>query len=164
MIPIFGSYLQIMKFIDEKDKTKNHPFNEFIENTFFKDKKEIPPIVGFSLGTTVTLMINTPEIAEELFLTKNKYFEKHQRGANLFSRLLGDSILFSKSDLKWQQKRKSLGAALYKDKLRAMVDMMKNSTTEILRNNWMKVEDGKIDIVKESTNLLINVVLSCLFG
>jgi hypothetical protein len=46
-------------------------------------------------------MINTPEIAEELFLTKNKYFEKHQRAANLFARLGGDSILFSKSDLKW---------------------------------------------------------------
>jgi cytochrome P450 len=66
-----------MKFIDAEDKTKGHPFNEFLEATYFKGNKEIPPIVGFSLGTTVTLMINTPELAEELFLTKNKYYEKH---------------------------------------------------------------------------------------
>ncbi len=41
---------------------------------------------------------------------------------------------------------------------------MKNSATEIIRQNWMKAKDGKIDIVKETTNLLINIVLCCLFG
>jgi len=57
-----------------------------------------------------------------------------------------------------------LGAALYKDKLRAMIDMMKISACEIIRNKWMKAKDGKIDVVKETTNLLINMVLCCLFG
>jgi hypothetical protein len=73
-----------------------------VDATFFKGKKEVPPIVGFALGNTVALMINTPEIAEELFLTKNKYFDKYPKAARLFSRLTGDSILFAKSDIKWQ--------------------------------------------------------------
>ena len=77
---------------------------------------------------------------------------------------MGDSIIFAKSDLKWKQKRKSLSAALYKDKLRAMVDMMKNSTVNIIRNKWMKKSDGIIDIVKETSNLFINIALCCLFG
>ncbi len=55
-------------------------------------------------------------------------------------------------------------SALYKDKLRAMIDMMKESTLEIIRNKWMKAQDGKIDIVKESANLFINITQCCLFG
>jgi hypothetical protein len=31
-----------------EDKTKGHPFNEFIEATYFKGKKEVPPIVGLA--------------------------------------------------------------------------------------------------------------------
>jgi cytochrome P450 len=147
-----------------KDKTKGHPFNEFVDATFKDGKKEVPPIVGFALGSTVALMINSPELAEDVFLTKNKYFDKYPKAARLFSRLLGNSIIFAKSDLKWQQKRKSLSAALYKDKLRAMIDMMKLSTLEIIRNKWMKAHDGKIDIVKESANLFINITQCCLFG
>jgi cytochrome P450 len=153
-----------MKHIGQNDKTKGHPFIEFIEDTYFKGKKEVPPIVGMVLGTTVVLMVNSPDLAEELFLTKNKYFDKHPKSASLFSRLTGDSILFAKSDIKWQQKRKSLSAALYKDKLRAMVDMMKDSTIDIIRNKWMKAKDGQINIVSESSNLFINITLCCLFG
>jgi hypothetical protein len=69
---------------------------------YYKDNKEkVPPIVGIVFGTSVTLIVNRPEPAEELFLTKNKYFDKHPRSAKLFSRLTGDSILFAKSDLLW---------------------------------------------------------------
>jgi hypothetical protein len=74
ILPIFGSQLDILKFVGLKDKTKGHPFNEFVEATFFKGKNEVPPIVGFALGNTVALMVNSPYIAEELFLTKNKIF------------------------------------------------------------------------------------------
>jgi len=39
------------------------------------------------------LVVNRPEIAEEFFLTKNKYFDKPIDMSNLFKKLLGDSIL-----------------------------------------------------------------------
>lgn len=52
--------------------------------------------------------------------------------------MTGDSILFAKSDLQWQQKRKALSAALYKDKLRVMLDMMKEVTIDMIRNKWMR--------------------------
>lgn len=45
-----------------------------------------------------------------------------------------------------------------------MVDMMKNSTIDIIKNKWIKANDGLIDIVKESSNLFINITLRCLFG
>jgi hypothetical protein len=57
-----------------------------------------------------------------------------------------------------------LSAALYKDKIRAMIEMMKESTLDIIRNKWMKAQEGKIDIVKETANLFINITQRCLFG
>ncbi len=113
---------------------------------------------------SVTLIVNRPEPAEDLFLTKNKYFDKHPRTAKFYSRLTGDSILFAKSDLLWQQKRKSLSAALYKEKLRIMIEMIKEIALDVIRNKWMKIEGKKIDIVKESTNLFNKITQKCLFG
>ncbi len=97
-------------------------------------------------------------------MSKNKYFDKHPKTAEIFSRLTGDSILFAKSDIQWQQKRKALSAALYKDKLRVMIDMMKDVTIDMIRNKWMKVKDRQINIVSESSNLFINITICCLFG
>lgn len=42
--------------------------------------------------------------------------------------MTGDSILFAQSDLMWQQKRKALSAALYKEKLKEMIELMKQVT------------------------------------
>lgn len=121
-------------------------------------------MVGLVFGTKVTLCINSPELSQELYLTKNKYFDKHPHAAGLYSRMLGDSILFAKSDLLWQQKRKALSAALYKDKLRVMMDIMKNQTINVIRNKWMKAKNGEINIVSEASNLFINIIINCLFG
>ncbi len=55
--------------------------------------------------------------------------------------MTGDSILFARSDLLWQQKRKALSAALYKEKLRVMIDMMKDVTIDMIRGNWMHAKD-----------------------
>ena len=57
-------------------------------------------------------------------------------------KMFGDSILLAKSDLLWQQKRKVLSAALYKDKLRLMIDMIKDATLDMINNKWMKAENG----------------------
>ena len=96
-----GSYLQIMKHLNPSDESRGHPFNEFVNDEYFEEGKKVPDVVGFVLGTTVALMINTPEIVADLFVAKNKYFDKHPYSAKLFSRMFGDSILFAKSDLKW---------------------------------------------------------------
>ncbi len=112
--------------------------NDFAEEVYFKGKDKVAPFVGIVFGTTVALLVNRPEACEELFLTKNKYFDKHPRSAKFGKRLFGDSILFAKSDTLWQQKRKSLSAALYKEKLKVMIEMVKGITIDLIRNNWMK--------------------------
>jgi hypothetical protein len=46
-----------------------------------------------------------------------------------------------------------LSAALYKEKLKDMIEMMKEVTIEKIQSKWM--EAGKIDIVKETSDLFI---------
>lgn len=55
-----------------------------------------------------------------------------------------------------------MSAALYKDKLKDMVQMMKDITIEMIQNKWMKAD--KIDIVREASNLFIEITLKCMFG
>ena len=160
---MLGSFLKLAAF-KNKEGMRSSILNEFIEDTYMKGKTEVAPIVGVVLGSTVALVVNRPEPCEELFLTKNKYFDKHPNSAEFLKRMIGNSILFAKSDIHWQQKRKSLSAALYKDKLKVMVEMMKDVTIHMIRNKWMKAENQQIDIVKESSNLFIKITLTCLFG
>ena len=122
--PVLGSYLRLIQSKKEPIKGGSLVTN-FVNNTYFSDGKEVSPFVGVVFGTTVSLYVNHPEAAAEIFIAKNKYFDKHPRSANLLKRFFGDSILFAKSDMLWQQKRKALSAALYKEKLRVMIDIIK---------------------------------------
>jgi hypothetical protein len=61
--------------------------------------------------------------------------------------MTGDSILWAQSDLVWQQKRKALSAALYKDKLKGMIEQMKFVTIQTIRDRWSMAEKNEIDIV-----------------
>ena len=49
-----------------------------------------------------------------------------------------------------------------------MVEIIKKVTINTINQDWLaqKSDDGSIviDIVKESTNLYMNIVLACLFG
>jgi hypothetical protein len=71
------------------------------------------------------IVINAPQPLEELMISKNKFYDKHPFSKDFLGMLLGDSILFAKSDLKWQAKRKVISSAIYKDKLRGMFEIMK---------------------------------------
>ena len=51
---------------------------------------------------------------------------------------------------------------MYKDKLTVMLEIMKDVTVEAIKEEWIKKET--IDIVKETTNLYMQIVLACLFG
>jgi cytochrome P450 len=43
------------------------------------------------------MIFSDPELINEIYVTKNKYFDKHHFGHNIFKRIVGESILFSKS-------------------------------------------------------------------
>ena len=67
-------------------KAKNHPLIELCEELYYKDsnnrgKKIVPTFVGIAGQQGVGLIVSRPEAVQELFLTKNKYFDKHPKSS-----------------------------------------------------------------------------------
>jgi hypothetical protein len=75
-LPFIGSFFDFQKHVNNP---KNHPLVDFCQATYFKDPKNIPSIIGVAGPSRILLMINRPEAAEEIFITKNKYFDKHPK-------------------------------------------------------------------------------------
>ena len=101
------------------------------------------------------MIVNRPEVIEELLVTKNKFYDKHPWSSNIVKIIASDSILFARSDIEWQQKRKVISSALYKDRLRGMIETMKKVTLTTINEDWLKRERGvngsllPIDVVTE---------------
>ena len=73
------------------------------------------------------LFISDPLIAEAMYTTKNKYFDKHPIMRNLMYVLTGDSILLSTTSTEWRARRKAISPAFYKGKLIKMVEIARQS-------------------------------------
>ena len=74
------------------------------------------------------LSINDPELVNELYMTKNRYFDKAASTQKAFGVLMGESTLVIKTTEEWAQKRKHLSIAFYKDKIMKMIEMIALST------------------------------------
>jgi cytochrome P450 len=71
-----------------------------------------------------SLIVSDPYLLEEIYVTKNRYFERHRLGENLFKPIVGTAILAAPADGTWAMKRKILTGAFYKDKLMILLEMV----------------------------------------
>lgn len=79
------------------------------------------------MGTFMPMLFfRDPELLEKLYITHNKYFDKMFLTRFIFHKLTGDSILFEESSEFWNNKRKRMSVAFYKDKLIKMTDIVKD--------------------------------------
>ena len=87
-----------------------------------------------------SLIINDPEIVSELYISKNKYFEKSDKTRrHLGPGFLGNSINLMPSNELWSLKRKTISSALYKDKLTRMLKTIICLANEKVRE-WIKLK------------------------
>ncbi|CDW85104.1 cytochrome p450 [Stylonychia lemnae] len=142
----------------EKYNPKNFPNVDYIIHCF---GKKAPAYTGFIASNEFNLYINRHEPLQDLLVTKNKFIDRHPIAQKILKKVLGDSILFMKSNDLWAQKRKILSVSLYKQKLIQMVETMKQIALET-NQEWQ--QRGQIDIVKEISNMMMKNVLACLFG
>jgi cytochrome P450 len=82
------------------------------------------------MGPEPVLIINDPEVVNELYVAKNKFVDKSEKFHRMVKKLFGDSILFTQSDDKWAVKRKHLSSAFYKDKLQGMLALIISVTNQ----------------------------------
>ncbi|TNV79831.1 hypothetical protein FGO68_gene11525 [Halteria grandinella] len=152
----------------ERTKYEGNPLIGYNYEAHIKGKATVPPFSTLLIGSDLCLMVNRPEAIEELFITKGKYYDKHPASLHIIGVVAGDSILFARSDMQWQQKRKVISSALYKDRLRGMAETIKKVTLTTIKEDWLKRKDSNgiitLDIGRESANLNMKIVLSCFFG
>jgi len=77
-------------------------------------------------GYEPTLWFSDKELVNDLYMTKNKYFDKHPLIRNLAEPLLGDSILLQQNNEFWNAKRKTIASSMYKDKIVLYLEMAKD--------------------------------------
>ena len=82
-MPFVGSFFTMMKF---SVNSTNHPVVDLCEELYYKEsekgvKKIVPAFVGIAGQQDVGLIVARPEAVQELFLSKNKYFDKHPRSS-----------------------------------------------------------------------------------
>lgn len=79
-------------------KPKRYVLIDWAYETYDGNGREMPEINGVVFGNKVCLMVNSAKVLQELFIQKNKYYDKHPSTERILKRVIGDSILFQKSD------------------------------------------------------------------
>ena len=103
--------------------------NDSLKNKFLtteqlqdKDKHTLPPMIGMHVLGQSMLIVQSPELVEEIFGPLGKYVTKEEQIRDLNSFLVVDSIFFKKTeDLDFPKRRKGLSSSLFKNKLLLMM-------------------------------------------
>ena len=56
------------------------------------------PVAVLNLGTKIYLYVSDPDVAYDLLIAKNSLFDKTGLVKAVFSKIMGDSFLFSSAD------------------------------------------------------------------
>jgi cytochrome P450 len=72
------------------------------------------------------LYVADPDMVQDLWVKKNSIFDKTGNFVGIFSKLFGNSFLFSKADEIWKAKRKACSHAFYKERLVHMLEVLKD--------------------------------------
>ena len=87
-------------------------------------------VLAANLGSNIYLIVADPEMVQDLWVKKNSIFDKTGNFEGIFSKLLGNSFLFSKADEVWKAKRKACAHAFYKERLVHMLEVLKDKIEE----------------------------------
>ena len=80
--------------------------------------------------------------------------------------LVGQSIVFAKSNDEWATKRKRLSSSFYKDKLIKMFDII-NTTVNKKLHSWQINFEGQekdFDLISEMSSLMSSIIFTCTYG
>lgn len=81
--------------------------------------------------------------------------------------MFGNSMLFDKSNQLWADKRKSLSAAFYKEKMNIMLKQIVKQTSELtksLLDKYADQPDKHCNLSREISDLVMKCIQLCVFG
>lgn len=162
MYPMIGNFLAVIQKMRASPKEDFVPFTPIIKENY--GNANPPAILGFMMSSQPVLVINSGAALTDIYLTKNKYFDKDPIGRVQFSSLFGDSIVLAKSDELWSRKRKILSSAFYKEKLVRMTDVIRDIVAETIVEFEEKYLKKPMDVIKVIGDLHMRIILMTAFG
>lgn len=125
------------------------------------------PCVVFNMGGLVLNLISDKDMVQEMWTTKAKYFSKHILTKQLFDPMFGHSFgVYPTNDL-WRTERKAVSHMFFKDKLRNMVEVLKEHIGLQYRKWISEIEkNGEhcIDIASEFERINAHKLNHIMFG
>jgi cytochrome P450 len=111
-------------------------------------------------------VLNSARSLNEVYQSKNRFFEKDPVSQILFGSLFGSSIVLAQGDDLWSKKRKVLSSAFYKEKLVKMTDVIRQIVAGKIGEIERDFVDTRqsIDIIKEMADLQMRVIFIAAFG
>ncbi|CDW89465.1 cytochrome p450 [Stylonychia lemnae] len=162
--PVIGTQFLFMKSCMKLDQYSRFPHIEYWHEHF---GPKLPKIFLDFRSPCGAIIVSCPKMVNELYVTKNKYFDRHYREKQVGELVIGDSILFQKSSIQWAEKRKHISTVFYKERLQ----MILNTITEMCLKqvqSWKQTfanrRDISMDINKEILDMLMDETQVCVFG
>ena len=148
-------------------------FKNFPRVMGFADNKEFSaaeyPLVVCNFQSVPQVWISDPEIAQDIFVSKNVHVDKTPDSFLMFEKIIGQSFIFSRNDDTWRAKRKACSHAFYKDRLEHMLETLKVKLIETFIG-WNKLikesENGshEINMATEFSDILARNIIHICFG
>ena len=105
------------------------------------------PVTVLNIGSIITLMVSDPDMVQDLLVQKNALFDKTGIVEGVFSKLMGNSFLFSKATDSWKAKRKAVSHAFYKERMVHMVEVLKDKLQDSCAKWLQEIDrDGSTEI------------------
>eukprot|EP00347_Sterkiella_histriomuscorum_P002040 403369704 len=162
-VPIFGNLRKILKSIKNRNEYSQPIFTQYLTECF---NGNVPPMVVDFRSSSGILFISDPEIVQELYMGKQKYFDKYYRTGYLFKTLFGESLLFEKSTERQALKRKHLSVAFYKERMSHILNTIIQMTKERVDQLKVDIKAGKneLNLVDFINTLTMRSIQVCVFG
>ena len=118
-LPVIGNLLLFRKVFSNLHQYSKTPLEEYFISVFGEGK--IPPIFLDMRDPRGIIVITDPQYVDDLYIAKNKFFDKAEKDQKTYYQWFGDSIFLARSDQTWHRNRKHLAAAFYKDKMNLLL-------------------------------------------
>jgi len=146
----------------------NQPFELFTIG--FEDKMRRadgtqPPVTGMFMFGIMGMFFNKASQVEELFLTKNAFYTKHELERQGGKPLIGANISSLDTDHPmYKKKRKALSGAFFKSKMSQIAQTVKQVALETFAQLQAQGDENVVCINKFTSQVQANIIVSQLVG
>ena len=163
-LPVVGNLLTFMRALKSMDKYSKTPLEHYFSTVF---PGKLPPVFLDMRDPRGLIVVTDPKYVDELYIAKNKFFDKADKERRVYFRWFGKSIFHAKSDKAWQEQRKHLAAAFYKDKMNMMIRIIigiANTKVQEWKLNYQPSSGKVMSLAKEMSDLVADAELASVFG